>query len=203
MQFIGIDLEGVLVPEIWVGLSKKTGLKDLMLTTKDIDDYNELMKIRINILNRNDIRAKELYKIAGEIKPFDGAVDFLEEMRSKYQVIILSDTFFNLSYPIFEKLNKPTVFCHKLLVNDDGIITGYKKCIENHKQLTIRFMNNLNYNTIAVGDSYNDLRMLSEAKNGILFKSTEEIINKNTNHHVCNNYIELKDKIFNIFDQYT
>ena len=124
MNFIGIDLEGVLIPEIWVSLAEKTGINELKLTTKDISDYKELMKIRIDILKKKQIQSNLLFEIASEIKPYEGAIDFLSEIREKYQVIILSDTFFNLSAPVFKKLNYPTVFCHKLLIDESNMITG-------------------------------------------------------------------------------
>ena len=201
MKLVGIDLEGVLVPEIWVGLSKKTGLKELALTTKDIPNYNELMQSRIKILNDNNIKAKELFDIASEIDPYEGAVNFLDNIRDKYQVIILSDTFFNLSLPIFKKLSRPTVFCHYLSVNNKGMIEGYKKCTDNHKKLAIKAMNNLGFDTVAIGDSYNDLGMLEEARKGILFKSTEEIIAKYPNYLVCNSYHILEKALNEIFNE--
>ena len=141
MNFIGIDLEGVLIPEIWVSLSEKTGIEELKLTTKDISDYKELMNIRIGLLRKNHINANLLFEIATDIEPYEGAVDFLSSIREKYQVIILSDTFFNLSAPVFKKLNHPTVFCHKLLVDDNNMISGMEMCIEEHKKHTVNFMN--------------------------------------------------------------
>ena len=140
MNFIGIDLEGVLIPEIWVSLAEKTGINELKLTTKDISDYKELMKIRIDILKKKQIKSNLLFEIAAVIKPYEGAIDFLSEIREKYQVIILSDTFFNLSAPVFKKLNYPTVFCHELLVDKYNMISGMKMCISEHKKLTLKFL---------------------------------------------------------------
>tara|TARA_B100000674_G_C37581557_1_gene796572 strand:+ start:132 stop:752 length:621 start_codon:yes stop_codon:yes gene_type:complete len=201
LNFIGIDLEGVLVPEIWMALAKSTGVEELKLTTKNVVDYQELMDHRINILNLKGINAEKLFEIAKAIKPYDGAVEFLDEIRKNYQVIILSDTFYNLSHDIFLKLKLPTVFCHKLLVSKEGKITGFKKCVEDHKRKTIQAMNKLNFNTLAVGDSYNDLNMLKEAKNGILFKSTEEIKKKHSEFFSCESYSTLTKKIHNIFKE--
>ena len=188
MLFIGIDLEGVLIPEIWENLAKKTKIKELELTTKDIPVYSELMKYRIKVLERHNIKAKLLFEIANKIKPYEGAKKFLSDIRKEHQVLILSDTFFNLSKPIFKKLNFPTVLCHHLLINNKGMIAGMKRCTTKHKKKAITFMNKLSNKTIAIGDSYNDLEMLKEAKCGILFKSTKEIISKNKNYIACNSY---------------
>ena len=201
MNFIGIDLEGVLIPEIWVSLSEKTGTKDLQLTTKDVSDYKELMKIRIELLRKNSIEASLLFDIASKINPYEGALEFLTNIRKKYQVIILSDTFFNLSSPVFQKLNYPTVFCHELLVDDNNMISGMKMCIEEHKRYTIKYMNALNFNTVAIGDSLNDLGMLNEANIGILFKSSKTIIKKYSQYFSCNTYDVLYDKIKTIFER--
>ena len=199
MNFIGIDLEGVLVPEIWVALANKTGIEELKLTTKDISSYQELMEKRISVLNKNHIKANLLFDIASEINPYEGAYDFLSELRNNFQVIILSDTFSNLSKPIFKKLNTPTVFCHKLLVNPLGMISEIEMCIDQHKMLTLKYMNQLNFNTIAIGDSYNDIGMLLEAKNGILFRSTPEIIKKYPEFDNYEDYNDLLKTIKNIF----
>ena len=195
MHVIGIDLEGVLIPEIWEKLAKKTNIKELELTTKDIPDYQELMKNRIEVLKKKNIKAKELFSIAKSIKPFKGAEKFLSEIRKSHQVIILSDTFFNLSQPIFNKLKFPTVFCHHLIVDKKGMIKGMKMCAKNHKKKIINFMNKISKQTIAIGDSYNDLAMLKEARFGILFKSTKEIISKNNNFFTCDTYKVLSDTI--------
>lgn len=200
MNFIGIDLEGVLIPEIWVSLANKTGISDLCLTTKDLGNYNELMQKRIEVLNTNNIKAKLLFEVASEIEPYEGALNFLSELRKNYQVIILSDTFFNLSEPVFKKLNYPTVFCHKLLVDENQMVSGIKMCIENHKKLTLKAMNELKFNTIAIGDSLNDIGMLSEAKKGILFRSSKEIIKKYPNFDHYESYNELLKEIKNIFN---
>ena len=188
MHIIGIDLEGVLVPEIWEMLAKKTRIKELELTTKDVPNYKDLMNSRIKVLKRKNIKAKELFSIAKNIKPFRGAEKFLTEIRKNHQVIILSDTFFNLSQPIFKKLKFPTVFCHHLLIDNKGMVEGMKMCTKNHKKKVINFMNSISNQTIAIGDSYNDLAMLKEAKFGILFKSTREIISKNSNFFSCDSY---------------
>ena len=201
MNFIGIDLEGVLIPEIWVSLSEKTGIKELKLTTKDISNYKELMKMRIDILKKNQIESNLLFEIASDIQPYEGAIDFLSEVREKYQVIILSDTFFNLSAPVFKKLNYPTVFCHKLLIDDSNMISGIEMCIEGHKKNTLSYMNSLNFNTIAIGDSLNDLGMLQEADTGILFRSSNSIKSKYSQYFSCDAYSDLLKKIYETFNK--
>ncbi len=190
MHFIGIDLEGVLVPEIWESLAKKTKIKELELTTKHIPNYQDLMKHRIKILTKNNIKAKVLFEIASTIKPFKGALNFLSTIRKNHQVIILSDTFFNLSQPIFKKLKFPTVFCHHLIIKK-GMVAGMKRCTTDHKRKAISFMNKLSVNTIAIGDSYNDINMLKEARFGVLFKSTKKIIAENKKFFNCNSYNSL------------
>ena len=199
MNFIGIDLEGVLIPEIWVSLSEKTGINKLKLTTKDISDYKELMKIRVDTLKKNQIESNLLFEIASEIQPYEGAIEFLSEVREKYQVILLSDTFFNLSAPVFKKLNYPTVFCHKLLIDEDNMISGMQMCIEGHKKHTLNCMKSLNFNTIAIGDSLNDLGMLEEADTGILFRSTSLIKSKYSQYFSCDTYNDLLKKIHGTF----
>ena len=199
MNFIGIDLEGVLVPEIWVALANETGIEELNLTTKDISNYKELMEKRISVLNKNHVKADLLFKIASEINPYEGACDFLSELRNNFQIIILSDTFYNLSKPIFKKLNDPIFFCHELLVNNLGMISVIKMCIDQHKMLTLKYMNKLNFNTIAIGDSYNDIGMLSEARNGILFRSTTKIIKEYPEFDHYKDYSSLLKTIKNIF----
>ena len=199
MNFIGIDLEGVLIPEIWVSLADKTGINELKLTTKDISDYKELMKIRIDVLKKNQIQSNLLFEVASELQPYDGALDFLSELRKKYQVIILSDTFFNLSAPVFKKLNYPTVFCHKLLIDENNMISGMEMCIEGHKKYTLNAMNAMNFNTIAIGDSLNDLGMLQEANVGILFRSSNSIKSKYSQYFSCDTYNDLLKKIYEIF----
>ena len=200
MKFVGIDLEGVLIPEIWVALAEKTGIKDLKLTTKDVSDYKVLMKIRIEVLNKNSIKSDLLFEIASHIKPYKGAYEFLSNIREKYQVIILSDTFINLSAPVFNKLNFPTVFCHELIVDKNSMIVGFKMCLENHKKITIKNMNAMNFKTIAIGDSLNDLGMLEEAHTGILFRSSDVIKSKYKQYFSCDAYSELLNKIHETFN---
>ena len=202
MKVVFLDLEGVLVPEIWHALAEKTGIENLKLTTRDIRDYEELMNIRISTLNDNRVKAKLLFKIAEEIKPFENAVEFLIRLKRKYQVIVLSDTFSNLSSPIFEKLGWPTVFCHELLVDKNDMIRGFKFCIKNHKMLAVKALNKLNFKTVAVGDSYNDINMLKEANQGFLFRSTEDIIRQYQifpHFHSYEDLLEEIDKKFKNF----
>ena len=147
------------------------------------------------------MKSNLLFEIASEIKPYEGAIDFLSEIREKYQVIILSDTFFNLSAPVFKKLNYPTVFCHKLLIDESNMISGMEMCKEEHKKLTLDYMNSLNFKTIAIGDSLNDLGMLEEANTGILFKSSNSIKSKYSQYFSCDTYSDLLKKIHQTFNK--
>ncbi len=196
MEIICLDFEGVLVPEIWVALADKVGINELKLTTRDIPNYNELMNGRLKILKENDVNASDLFKVAQQIEPFEGSKDFLDSLRKRFQVIILSDTFFNLARPIFYKLGWPTVFCHNLELSDKKFIKDYTIRIEDHKKKAVDCFKKLNYKTIAVGDSFNDLSMLKEADLGILFRAPDNIIKSNKGFFNCNSYSDLKKKIF-------
>ena len=196
MHIIGIDLEGVLVPEIWEMLAKKTRIKELELTTKDISNYKDLMNIRIKVLKRKNIKAKELFNIAKNIKPFRGAEKFLTEIRKNHQVIILSDTFFNLSQPIFKKLKFPTVFCHHLLIDNKGMVEGMKMCTINHKKKVINFMNSISNQTIAIGDSYNDLKASSNAGTKFILLEDYKSLKSYPKEDLIHNYVFLRSKNF-------
>ena len=199
MKIVCLDLEGVLVPEIWVSLSEKTGINELKWTTREIPDYDQLMQNRLQILKKNKILAKDLLHIANELDPLEGAVDFLENIRSNFQVIILSDTFYDIAKPLFHKLKFPTIFCHNLDIDQDGFIINYNIRIKDHKRLSVEAFTKLNFKTIAVGDSYNDLSMLRAADAGILFRSTKEI-KDNHKYYNCNSYNRLEEKIFSLAD---
>ena len=195
MELICLDLEGVLAPEIWISLAKETGIESLSLTTRDIPNYDELMNERLKILKLNRIHADKLFSVASKLEPLEGAFEFLNELRKAFQVIILSDTFFELAKPIFDKLSWPTVFCHTLEIGKTGFVEDYKIRLKDHKKEAVQKFKSLNYRTIAVGDSYNDLTMLKEADLGILFRSTKKIIleNKYFNHYY--EYSDLMKKI--------
>lgn len=171
-----LDLEGVLVPEIWISVAEKTGIKELRLTTRDISDYDELMKYRLNILEKNNIGIDLIQKVISELSPLPGADKFLDKLRERFQVIILSDTFYQFAMPLMKKLKNPTLFCHDLIINDKGMITGYKLRMQDQKREAVKRFKELNFKIIASGDSYNDTNMLSEADKGILFCPPEKVI---------------------------
>lgn len=200
MEIICLDFEGVLSPEIWIGLANVTGIEELSLTTRDIPNYNDLMDKRIKILQDNNITASALFEVANNLEPMRGAKEFLDSIRCHYQVIILSDTFYDLAKPIFAKLSWPTVFCHTLERDKHDRLVKYKIRVDDHKKKAIENFKKLNFKTIAVGDSYNDLSMLYESDYGILFKSPQSIRDSNEQFFSCDNYNELKNKIDSTID---
>ena len=175
MNIVCLDLEGVLVPEIWIAFSEASGIPELGRTTRDEPDYDKLMKWRINLLKERGIGLKAIQDIINTIEPLPGAREFLDELRSLTQVIIVSDTFSQFATPLMRKLGWPTIFCNSLVVSDDGFITDYKMRIDNSKLSTIRALFSIGFTTIAAGDSYNDLDMLRYADSGFLFRSTDRI----------------------------
>ena len=172
MRIICLDLEGVLVPEIWISLANRTKIEGLRLTTRDIKNYDELMAHRLNILRKKELNIKDILEAVKSLEPFKGAVDFLKQLSKKYQVIILSDTFYEIAYPLIAKLDFPNVFCHHLNVSDKGKVLGYKLRINNQKKAAVKAFKALNFEVFAVGDSYNDIDMLKEADLGILFMAS-------------------------------
>ena len=170
-----LDLEGVLVPEIWIAFAKETGIPELEKTTRDEPDYDKLMNYRINILKEHGLGLKEIQETIAKIDPMPGAKEFLDELRSITQVIIISDTFSQFAKPLMEKLGWPTIFCNSLEVAQDGEITGFKMRCEQSKLTTVKALQSIGFDTIASGDSYNDLGMIQASKAGFLFKSTEQI----------------------------
>ena len=175
MDIVCLDLEGVLVPEIWIAFSEATGLPELRKTTRDEPDYDKLMKYRIAILKEHGLGLKEIQDVIAGIDPMPGALEFLNALREKTQVIILSDTFKEFASPLMKKLGWPTIFCNSLEVAPSGEITGYRMRIEKSKLTTVKALQSIGYDTIAAGDSYNDLAMITASKAGFLFKSTEQI----------------------------
>ena len=175
MNIVCLDMEGVLVPEIWIAFSEASGIPELRRTTRDEPDYNKLMNFRLNILREHGLGLKEIQATIAKIDPLPGAKDFLDELRSITQVLILSDTFEQFAKPLMEKLNWPTIFCNTLEVADSGEITGYKMRCEKSKLTTVKALQSIGYETIAAGDSFNDLAMIQASKAGFLFKSTEQI----------------------------
>ena len=175
MNIVCLDLEGVLVPEIWIAFAKESGIPELKKTTRDEPDYDKLMKWRIGILKEHGLGLKEIQETIAKIDPLPGAKEFLDELRKTTQVIIISDTFTQFATPLMEKLGWPTIFCNSLEVADNGEITGFKMRIENSKLTTVKALQSIGYETIASGDSYNDLAMIQASKAGFLFRSTDKI----------------------------
>lgn len=175
MNIVCLDLEGVLVPEIWIAFAEETGIPELKRTTRDEPDYGKLMNYRINILKEHGLGLKEIQETIAKIDPMPGAKEFLDELREITQVIIISDTFTQFAGPLMKKLGYPTIFCNSLEVAEDGEITGFKMRIENSKLTTVKALQSIGYDTIASGDSHNDLGMIKASKAGFLFRSTDEI----------------------------
>ena len=175
MNIVCLDLEGVLVPEIWIAFSEASGIPELKRTTRDEPDYDKLMRWRIGILKEHGLGLKEIQDTIAKIDPLPGAKEFLDKLRSMTQVIIISDTFTQFATPLMEKLGWPTIFCNSLEVADSGEITGFKMRIENSKLTTVKALQSIGYETIASGDSYNDLAMIKASKAGFLFRSTDKI----------------------------
>ena len=176
MNIVCLDLEGVLVPEIWIAFAEVSGIPELTRTTRDEPDYDKLMRWRLGVLKEHGLGLKEIRDTIEAIEPIPGAREFLEELRSITQVIIISDTFTQFAGPLMKKLGWPTIFCNSLVVAPDGEITGFKMRVENSKLTTVRALQSIGFETISAGDSHNDLGMLQASKAGFLFKSTEQII---------------------------
>lgn len=190
-----LDLEGVLVPEIWIAFAKATGIPELERTTRDEPDYDKLMNYRIAILKGHGLGLKEIQETIETIDPLPGAKEFLDELRTLSQVIILSDTFTQFAAPLIKKLGMPTIFCNTLKVSDRGEITGYRMRIENSKYATVKALQSIGYDTIASGDSYNDLGMIRASKAGFLFCSTEKIKRENPDLPAFETYRDLLNAI--------
>ena len=200
MYITCLDLEGVLVPEIWIAFAEASGIPELRRTTRDEPDYEKLMKWRIGILREHKLGLKEIQETIAKIEPLEGAKEFLDELRSMTQVIIISDTFTQFATPLMKKLGWPTIFCNSLEVAESGEITGFKMRIENSKLATVRALQSIGYDTIASGDSYNDLGMIKASKVGFLFKSTDKIKADNPEIPAYETYGELMSAIKGAMD---
>lgn len=191
MDIVCLDMEGVVVPEIWIAFSEASGIPELRRTTRDEPDYDKLMNWRLQILREHGLGLKEIQKTIAAIDPLPGAKEFLDELRSLTQVIILSDTFTQFAAPLIEKLGRPTLFCNTLKVAPDGAITGFQMRIKDSKLSTVKALQSIGYETIAAGDSYNDLAMIRASKAGFLFRSTEPIKADNPDIPACETFDEL------------
>ncbi|MFO1464373.1 MAG: bifunctional phosphoserine phosphatase/homoserine phosphotransferase ThrH [bacterium] len=187
-----LDLEGVLVPEIWINVAEKTGIAELRLTTRDIPDYDVLMKRRLQILEQHQLKLKDIQDVIATMSPLEGAQDFLHWLQSEFQVIILSDTFYQFAQPLMKQLHFPTLFCHSLRVDKSGKITDYLLRMKDQKRESVKRLKDLNFKVAAAGDSYNDIGMLEAADVGILFCPPEKIVKEYPNFPVTKNYDELK-----------
>lgn len=191
MTVVCLDLEGVLVPEIWIAFAKASGIPELSRTTRDEPDYDKLMKWRLGVLKEHGLGLKEIREIIEKIEPMDGAKAFLDELRSLTQVMIVSDTFTQFGMPLMKKLGYPTLLCNTLEVAENGEITGYKMRVEKSKYTTVKALHAMGYQTVAAGDSYNDLAMIRASKAGFLFKSTDKIKADNPDLPAFETYDEL------------
>ncbi|MBQ9609420.1 MAG: bifunctional phosphoserine phosphatase/homoserine phosphotransferase ThrH [Lachnospiraceae bacterium] len=195
MYITCLDMEGVLVPEIWIAFAKESGIPELKMTTRDEPDYDKLMNYRLKILKEHGLGLKEIQATIAKIDPMPGAKEFLDELRSMCQVIILSDTFEEFAKPLMEKLGWPTIFCNSLEVAENGEITGFKMRCEKSKLTTVKALQSIGYETIASGDSFNDLGMIQASKAGFLFKSTDQIKKDYPELPAFEEYSELLDAI--------
>ena len=198
MYIICSDLEGVFVPEIWVNVSKQTGIEELKLTTRDISDYNVLMKRRLELLRQNGLTLQDVQKVISQLKPLPGALEFLEWARSVVQVIIVSDTFIEFADPLLKQLGRPTLMCHHLTTDSAGNITNYNLRQKDAKKKVTESLQGLNYKVIGIGDSYNDISMLRKAEVGILFNPPQNVIDEHGDLMIVRSYNEMKGIISRI-----
>lgn len=199
MQIVCLDLEGVLVPEIWIEFAERTGIAALRRTTRDEPDYDKLMAYRLGLLREHNLGLPDIQKVIGEMGPMVGAKDFLDTLRETYQVIILSDTFYEFAKPLMQQLGLPTLFCHSLEADAQGFLVNYHLRMPNQKKEAVQRFKELNFKVVAAGDSYNDTAMLTEAHGGILFHPPENVIREFPQFPVTWNYAELRTEIDKAF----
>ena len=192
MEIACLDLEGVLVPEIWIEFANKTGIEELKATTRDIPDYDVLMKQRLRILDEHGLKLQDIQEVIATLKPLDGAIEFVDWLRERFQVIILSDTFYEFSQPLMRQLGFPTLFCHRLITDKEGQVVDYKLRQADPKRQSIRALQTIYYRTIAAGDSYNDTTMLAEADAGILFHAPDNVIKEFPQFPAVHTFEDLK-----------
>ena len=187
-----LDLEGVLLPEIWIKFAEKSGIDDLKITTRDIPDYSELMRTRLQILQNHNLKINDIQDVIKTLKPLEGAKEFLLWLKSEFQVIILSDTFYEFSGPLMKQLEYPTLFCHQLVIDDKGSIVDFHLRQEDQKTKAVKALQGLNFKVISAGDSYNDTGMLKQADSGILFCPPESVVKEFPQYPIANSYKEFK-----------
>ena len=190
-----LDLEGVLVPEIWIAVAEKTGIEELRLTTRDISDYDVLMKKRLGILKENNLKLKDIQDVIETLDPMPGAKEFLDELRLNCQTVILSDTFSQFALPLMKKLGMPTIFCNELIVNENDEVVDYKMRQNNGKFHAVKGFQSMNLDVIAAGDSFNDLEMIKNSQKGFLFRSPQHIIDSNPTIQAFTEYSELLNAV--------
>lgn len=191
MQIICLDLEGVLIPEIWIEFARETGIQGLMATTRDIPDYDVLMRQRLDYLKTNNLRLDDIQSVISGMEPLPGAKEFLDTLRTKYQVVILSDTFYEFAHPFMRQLAWPTLLCHRLNVDNQGSVIGYELRQRDPKRNAVRALKKLNFRVLAAGDSYNDITMLEEADAGFLFCAPENVVEEYPQLLSTTSYAEL------------
>jgi phosphoserine/homoserine phosphotransferase len=187
-----LDLEGVLLPEIWIKFAEKSGIDELKITTRDIPDYSKLMRTRLQILQTHNLKINDIQDVVNTLEPLEGAKEFLSWLKSKFQVIILSDTFYEFSGPLMKQLDYPTLFCHQLVIDDKGSIVDFHLRQEDQKTKAVKALQGLNFKVISAGDSYNDTGMLQQADSGILFCPPESVIKEFPQFPIANNYKDFK-----------
>jgi phosphoserine / homoserine phosphotransferase len=192
MEIACLDLEGVLIPEVWINVAERTGIEELKLTTRDIADYDELMTYRLRILDKHNLKLNDIHDVIVTLTPLDGALECLDWLREHFQVIILSDTFYQFARPFMRQLGWPTLFCHYLEVDEDGTVSNYRLRMPDQKRASVEALRSVNFRTIATGDSYNDTTMLGAADAGILFCPPDNVVKEFPQFPVTRNYAELK-----------
>lgn len=192
MELACLDLEGVLVPEIWIAFAERTGIEELRATTRDIPDYNVLMKQRLALLDQHNLKIDDIQAVIATLEPLPGAIDFIDWLRERFQVIILSDTFYEFSQPLMRQLHWPTLFCHRLVTDGDGRVVDYKLRQEDPKRASVKALHSLQYRVLAAGDSYNDTTMLAEADVGFLIHAPQNVIAEFPQFKAVDNLQELK-----------
>ncbi len=195
MQVVCLDLEGVLVPEIWIAFSQRTGIPEFSRTTRDEPDYDKLMRYRLALLRQHGLKLADIHAVIGGMQPMEGARAFLDDLRSRFQVIILSDTFYEFADPLMQQLGRPTLFCHKLVIDADGFVADYKLRQPDQKRHAVNALKGLNFQVIAAGDSYNDTGMLGAADAGFFIHPPESIVAQFPQYPVNHSYAELKASI--------
>ncbi|MEO0796611.1 MAG: bifunctional phosphoserine phosphatase/homoserine phosphotransferase ThrH [Verrucomicrobiota bacterium] len=199
MQLVCLDLEGVLIPEIWKAVAERTGVEGLLRTTRDEPDYDVLMNYRLELLAKHDIRLPLIQEVIGGLTPLPGAQEFTSWLTSQTRLIILSDTFAQFAQPLMAQLGYPTMFCHELVIDPEGRVTGYQLRQDDQKQKAVRALQSLNFEIIAAGDSYNDLTMLRSANRGILFRPSDQFAAENSDLPVCTEHAQLKSLLEEYF----